>query len=963
MPTLEQLPLISVVGPADQTLVEHAGQTCVASIATVLAGTQPQLTLASGMLLGRASPTVGGPENIGLGAGLSIVGGALVLESGAMSQLASPAFTGTPTAPTAAAGTASNVIATTAFVQAATRGQTLTLTGDINGSGSGTVATTLPAITTPGSYSKVTVNAKGQVIAGGVVLASDVSGLARVATSGSVADLTGSLGTIDVSNAIVVAQGGSLGRSLAVRAADIFNVLDFGAVADGATNASVAINAAIAAAAILSTGGEVYLPAGRYRIDLSVSPVLAKSNVMLRGAGRGRTLLLIDDSIATGIANAGLSNAVASGNFPAIADFHLRDLTMQGTRGKNGSSVTSAAFLVNLTNINNISVQDCEFLDSRGFSLGLFSGSDVMVRGNRVERSNADSIAVWDVSHVTISDNQIGMSGDDSISVHTNDATLAPLRAGVVISGNVISDGPGIHVLGAKSVAISGNVIRRARANGINVGFDPYFQQGDTPNFAVQIVDNVIEDVIDSSGFVAGSTPAYYILVGGSSKQPGGSASAPGTPVGGTGAVTPLYGSNTGNFYANGQTNTDGTHSVTGVTASPGGYWLRIEGNILVRTLPPVSAWSQWGYGAALQVGTSGVYSGSITEAMLNHPGIHLYGALRNSRIAGNIVQTTGPNGIEFDYNALVMDYDGLELVDNRIADFGQYGVFWPTSTLSSQRIRIARNDFDGDPYFRSTSRGANGSWTTTGSPHVGLYLAYLSGVEVTGNHFRNVGIPVAQSALATNVLRGNVVHCAPVATGYSASNQGVGTIPPSGPDFSHVIEICDPTSANYGQIASVSLATSAVQPTSGLYVAGCFVANATPGIVNGQAFLGWQRLTTGNAHVAGVDWIQVFGGTFYGATNSLPLPSVSNIYQATGAIAVSDKLALINAAAAVSMSLAAGSTDGQVLVIKRLGAGAVTLTATIDGTTSSSIVLNSASLKEAVSLTWSQSLATWLMI
>lgn len=92
-------------------------------------------------------------------------------------------------------------------------------------------------------------------------------------------------------------------------------------------------------------------------------------------------------------------------------------------------------------------------------------------------------------------------------------------------------------------------------------------------------------------------------------------------------------------------------------------------------------------------------------------------------------------------------------------------------------------------------------------------------------------------------------------------------------------------------------------------------------------------------------------------------MPSVSNIYQATGAIAVSDKLALINAAAAVSMSLAAGSTDGQVLVIKRLGAGAVTLTATIDGTTSSSIVLNSASLKEAVSLTWSQSLATWLMI
>jgi hypothetical protein len=887
----------------------------------------------------------------------------------------------------------SDAVATTAFVQAVAQSQTVVLTGDVTGIGvTSGVAATLPAITTPGVYGKVTVNAKGQVIGGGVLLASDVSGLARVAVTGSLSDLSGTLGPVDMSAATVVGPAGGTARSLSARALDVFNVLDFGALADGVSNAGTAINAAIAAAAALPLGGEVYLPAGHYRIDLSTAALIAKSGVALRGAGRGKTVLTMDDTIGSGPGAAGLSNATSGGVFPAISDFHLSDLTMQGMRGQSGNNVASGAFLVNLSNISNISVQNCEFLDSRNFSLGIFSGSDVLVDGNRLARSNFDSIAVWDVSNVIITDNEIEMSGDDSISVHTSDSTIAPLRAGILIANNSITDGPGIHVLGAKTALISGNVIRRGRGTGINVGFDPYFQQGDTPNFAVQIVDNLIEDMIDSSGFIAGSTPAYYILAGGSSKQAGGGASAPGIPAAGTGAVTPLYGSGSGSLYGNGQSNTDGTHNVTGVTPSPGGYWLRIEGNTLVRTLPAVTAWSQWGYGTALQVGSSGEYDGAITEAMLNHPGIHLIGALRHSRVAGNIIQTTGANGIEFDYSALDMDYDGLEIVGNRIADFGQFGVFWPTGTISNQRIRIAGNDFDGDPYFRASGRGPNGSWSGNGAPSIGLYLAFLSGVEVVENHFRNLGAPVSQAGGALGVFRRNVVHCNPVFIGSSPANQGVGTIPSAGSDFTHVIECCDPTAAAYGRMISTTLASSPAQPATGTYVAGHFVGNSLPMTVGGQALLGWQRLTTGSTHVAGTDWAAVYGATGINPPNAALLGgngtaltgvslgsgltlaggvlsaagavyAVSNTYGASGAIAVTDNLALVTAATAVALTLGAGAVDGHVSIVKRFGAGAVTLTATIDGLAGTEVMLDSASIKEAISLVWSQSLNSWLLI
>lgn len=51
-------------------------------------------------------------------------------------------------------------------------------------------------------------------------------------------------------------------------------------------------------------------------------------------------------------------------------------------------------------------------------------------------------------------------------------------------------------------------------------------------------------------------------------------------------------------------------------------------------------------------------------------------------------------------------------------------------------------------------------------------------------------------------------------------------------------------------------------QPTSGQYLAGTFIRAVMTAPVAGKVLLGWARLTTGTAHVAGTDWQAVYGST-----------------------------------------------------------------------------------------------------
>ncbi len=77
MPTIDELAPATATADTDELLVSQGGIARKATRAQVLSGVQPTVSLNSGSLLGRQSAGTGGPEQIGIGANLTLSGGTL----------------------------------------------------------------------------------------------------------------------------------------------------------------------------------------------------------------------------------------------------------------------------------------------------------------------------------------------------------------------------------------------------------------------------------------------------------------------------------------------------------------------------------------------------------------------------------------------------------------------------------------------------------------------------------------------------------------------------------------------------------------------------------------------------------------------------------------------------------------------------------------------------------------------
>ncbi len=276
MPTVSQLPSATSTNDDDLLMLVQGGLSVAASTGLLLAGTQSALTLAQGALLGRVSASPGGPEAVVLGSGFSLSQGVLAADTAVLATVANPSFTGTPTAPTQAAGSANAAIATTAFVAASQ--PALVFTGDVLGSGSSPIALALPPIATPGVFTKLTVNAKGQVTAGAAIAAADVTAalgytpgsMAQQSASG-VAITGGSIAGADLSAGSLRALHGTTARTAAARAADRLLLLDYGADPTGIADSGPAFSAALNT---LPSGSaaRLFVPRGVYRLSGIIYP-------------------------------------------------------------------------------------------------------------------------------------------------------------------------------------------------------------------------------------------------------------------------------------------------------------------------------------------------------------------------------------------------------------------------------------------------------------------------------------------------------------------------------------------------------------------------------------------------------------------------------------------------------------------------------------------------------------------
>lgn len=116
-----------------------------------------------------------------------------------------------------------------------------------------------------------------------------------------------------------------------------FNVRDFGAVGDGHTSDTAAIQAAIDAAA-KAGGGDVYIPAGTWIVTPGEKPadgaLMLKSNVFIKGEGMGTTVLKLADGTDHAV-----TGIIRSASGEATHDFGVSNLTLDGNRDATSGKV------------------------------------------------------------------------------------------------------------------------------------------------------------------------------------------------------------------------------------------------------------------------------------------------------------------------------------------------------------------------------------------------------------------------------------------------------------------------------------------------------------------------------------------------------------------------------------------------------------------------------------------------
>lgn len=626
----------------------------------------------------------------------------------------------------------------------------------------------------------------------------------------------------------------SVERTAESRFSDIVSVKDFGALGDGVTDDSAAIQRGIEAIAAIGAG-TLYFPEGQYYVPNNTTALRIKSSIRIAGAGMQASVIRYNDS-----AGASRRDCFRVFNDTGAFDITFEDIAIQSDWG--AGDYAQRSHLMELHTTSTVNVHRCRFSDSRFFNVVVSGASRVHITGSEFYRSVADGIHCSGCTNVTIDGNFFQFINDDAIAVHTSDATPNPVQAGIVISNNRIIDSQGIATLGGKHVAITGNSITRAQTRAISVGA-PGSVEGNTAVLSVTITGNVIDTVIDGSIFSGASgSSVWYIVVTSAVPTTNGSGYV-GQRDGAGGIVSPFpY------FYTN---DTDALPPVAG------NWNINITGNTCTRSLGPVAQYSDYGFGP--RIGRSGPANPAVTAANLGStfPQVHIRNHAQNLNVSGNMLWGGG-YGVHLDGTAssAYLSWRNVTVNGNQIANFVTSGIYCEGEGVAT----LKNNILDGDPLHVHAQRLPNGKWTSNTDALSGIWVAGMN-ITSVGNEFRNLGTIYRGSTPNESAWAANIVYCDPVvAVGWDANNIGIGNVlRPLLIDSRVVIEDGDPASVTYGQIISVCQNGSTTIPATGKYPTGWYVRNTSPvvaGAASSQYIIqGWMRMTTGTAHVLNTDW------------------------------------------------------------------------------------------------------------
>lgn len=576
-------------------------------------------------------------------------------------------------------------------------------------------------------------------------------------------------------------------------------------------------------------GGRLHCPAGRYRkADTSPSLVMY-SNTVISGDGDA-TEIFHDDRDTNGRRDLLVANDCTN---IAFENFRISGTALIYTNETNQSQTLTGGNIDGLR-MTNVTIEKVRYM-----ATAFNNVKNAVVMGCRLDYIVRDGLRFTNSWNVAIIGNTLGRVADDAIALHALDAAAVP-GSGFVVSGNTLEQCQGIKVLGAKTLVIANNVMRRTLRAPIIVESASSGIEGNTAMLAVSIRGNVILDTFGNLG------TNYAILVSAPARSKGGLATQPGV------VLAP--------YDYNYTTDLDGT-------AEPrmGSSMIDVSGNTIARTLPTVAAYSAYGYGQLFDRITAGFFSDpAITSAHFQTHGIQVNAPADGLTITDNKVSGTGTgfSAILLGVNgaANTIDFWHAKVSRNVIRDCPGVGVACNAvgSGTGGKVLQIEGNTFDLDPYFRAASHNADNTWTSAGNV-VGIQIMNAIGIVAGGNVFSNCG----QTGIVAGVVSEwypNVVYADFVGNGDNALNKGVRQLPAARQNL--IIPINgDPTSATFGQIANnVALRAGGI-PTTGRYCYGHFVVKDGPAIAGpaGSQYTvtGWWRATTGSAHVLGVDWIE----------------------------------------------------------------------------------------------------------
>ena len=263
---------------------------------------------------------------------------------------------------------------------------------------------------------------------------------------------------------------------------------------------------------------------------------------------------------------------------------------------------------------------------------------------------------------------------------------------------------------------------------------------------------------------------------------------------------------------------------------------------------------------------TSVPYTGGVPEANLQAEGIFVAGPVRETKISNSVINTSGLRAIRLNVTSTAitnLGFDGVEISNNRIVNFANIGVSLNApATGSYQRVLVKDNVFDADPSFTNINRGSNGTWSRLAYPY-GLNARNFAGLDLKRNQFRNMTAPVIYTG-GTALIHDNFVFATAAAVGFSTSNVGVGYIDRNGPDWTTIQEDSNPNSATYGKMLSANYDNATTIPSSGCWVAGRVVANASASVSSSGILASWKRLTTSCNNVSGTDWVPMYTKTVW---------------------------------------------------------------------------------------------------